>query len=367
MAAPTYTATSESVCEGHPDKVADLIADTILDALLAQDPASRAAVEVLCKGNLVVLAGEVTTAARVDYTQLVREVVRQIGYTDPAEPFSADGLHILQAISAQAVDIARGITDGPDQGAGDQGTVVGYATAETPELMPLPILLAHRLARTLADDRKARLVPWLRPDGKTQLSVRYEGGEPVAVTGVLVSAQHYEEASQEEIRSYVRDSLLPRALGGWHHPGIRLQVNPTGRFAQGGPSADCGLTGRKIIVDSYGGVARHGGGAFSGKDPSKVDRSGAYFARYAARRAVQAGLASRVELHLSYAIGVAEPTGLRADCFGTGDEREVEAFLREGFDFRPGAIIQRLGLSRPIYRATTNYGHFGKADLPWEQ
>lgn len=370
MSAPsTYIFTSESVSEGHPDKVADAVADAILDAHLAGDPMSRVACEVLCKGDTVVLAGEITSHAAVTYEMVARETIRAIGYTDTAEPFNADGVRVINLLGAQAPEIARGVDATGnaygDQGAGDQGIMFGYATDETPELMPLPILLAHRLGQGLAHDRHAGICPWLRPDAKTQVAVRYQDGIPVAVTDILVSTQHAPHMTQDEIRAYVADSL-PRALGAWDAPGIRLLVNPTGSFVTGGPAADCGVTGRKIIVDTYGGAGRHGGGAFSGKDPSKVDRSGAYFCRYVARRIVRAGLARRAEIQVAYAIGVPQPVSVRVDTFGTGDDATAAAFVA-GFDFRPAAIIERLGLLRPIYRQTTNYGHFGKPELPWEQ
>jgi len=358
--------TSESVAEGHPDKVCDYIADTILDAHLSTDPSSRVACEVMAKSNIVILAGEITSDACLDFASLVRQAVREVGYADPGEPFCADTLFIQQLLTRQTADIARGIDCQNDQGAGDQGMMFGYATDETPELMPLPILLAHRTARLLAEDRKSGRCSWLRPDAKTQISVRYEGARPVAVTDALVSTQHSQECPQEEIHRYVRTDLLPRALGAWLDPEIRVKVNPTGSFVSGGPSADCGLTGRKIIVDTYGGAARHGGGAFSGKDPSKVDRSAAYFCRYVARQIVKRGLAKRAEIQVSYAIGVAQPVSLKVDTFGTGEERAAEAFVKQ-FDFRPAAIVEKLGLLRPIYRQTTNYGHFGKPELPWEQ
>ena len=362
----SYIFTSESVTEGHPDKVCDYIADSILDAHLAEDPSSRVACEVLCKSNLVVLAGEITSAARVDLAAVARQAVREIGYVDPLEPFCADSFFVKQLVTRQAPEIAMGVDRRENQGAGDQGMMFGYATDETPELMPLPILLAHRLARGLADDRKSGRQPWLRPDGKTQVSVRYEGDRPVAVAGVLVSTQHSPEVSREEIEAYIRGDLMPRTLGNWLDSEIVVRVNPTGSFTQGGPSVDCGLTGRKIVVDTYGGMARHGGGAFSGKDPSKVDRSAAYFCRHVARQLVKEGLARRAEIQVSYANGVAEPTSVRVDTFGTGDDRAAELFIRR-FDFRPAAIVDRLRLLRPIYRSTTNYGHFGKPGLPWEE
>jgi S-adenosylmethionine synthetase len=365
-----YTFTSESVSEGHPDKVCDTIADAILDAHLAADPASRVACEVLVKGNRVVLAGEITSAAEVDYPALVRQVVEEIGYVDADQDFRPDNLEIHVFLSRQSAEIAQGVdTDtslSGEQGAGDQGIMFGYATDETEELMPLPILLSHKLARSLAEHRRKGTAPWLRPDSKTQVSVRYEDGVPVAVTDVLVSTQHSADADRETIRHFVALNVVPEALGHWYHDDINLMVNPTGSFVQGGPSADAGVTGRKIIVDTYGGMGRHGGGAFSGKDPSKVDRSGAYFCRFVAREVVKAGLAKRAEVQVAYAIGVAEPVSVKVDTFGTGDERAAEEFVRKNFDFRPGAIIERLNLLRPIYRQTTNYGHFGKSWLPWE-
>jgi len=369
--APThqYTFTSESVSEGHPDKVCDYIADSILDAYLAQDPRSRVACEVLCKEDNVVLAGEISSHATVNHEEVACRAVREIGYTHSSEPFCADHLRIAQFISKQASEIAQGVDAdrslSGEQGAGDQGIMFGYATDETPELMPLPILLAHRLARGLAEDRRSGAYPWLRPDSKTQVSVAYEGNEPRAVTDLLISTQHAPDADRPTILHYVQDVLAPRILGDWWGHDIRIFVNPTGSFVQGGPSADCGVTGRKIIVDSYGGMGRHGGGAFSGKDPSKVDRSGAYFCRFVAREVVKAGYARKAEIQVAYAIGVAKPVSVKVDTFGTGDDREAEAFVRD-FDFRPNAIIERLNLLRPIYRKTTNYGHFGKPALPWE-
>jgi S-adenosylmethionine synthetase len=370
-AAVSYTFTSESVSEGHPDKVCDFIADSILDAHLAQDPASRVACEVLVKEDNVVLAGEITSSVKVDYEQVVRDAIREIGYVETDQPFQADTVRIISFLSAQAAEIAQGVdeqtSESGEQGAGDQGIMFGYATAETPELMPLPILLSHRLARSLAAHRKAGTVNWLRPDSKTQVSVVYEGNIPVAVTDVLVSTQHSASVSRDEIRHLVATSIVPEALGHWYHDDLRIMVNPTGSFVQGGPSADAGVTGRKIIVDTYGGMGRHGGGAFSGKDPSKVDRSGAYFCRFVAREIVKAGLAQRAEVQVAYAIGVAQPVSVKVDTFGTGDARAAAEYVRENFDFRPRAIIDRLDLLRPIYRKTTNYGHFGKAELPWER
>ena len=365
----TYIFSSESVTEGHPDKVCDYIADSILDAYLAKDPHSRVACEVLCKSDRVVLAGEVTSKGQVDHDAVVRKAVREIGYTDPTAPFCADTLRITEMLTTQSPEIAQGVDAAQnvqrEQGAGDQGIMFGYATDETPELMPLPILLAHRLAQGLAEDRKRGQVPWLRPDGKTQVSVQYEGNDPNAVHTILVSTQHAPGVDQATIQAYVSQDLGPRMLGTSFHPGIAVLVNPTGSFTEGGPSADCGVTGRKIIVDTYGGAGRHGGGAFSGKDPSKVDRSGAYFCRYVARQVINEGLARRAEVQVAYAIGRAQPLSVKVDTFGTGDAEQAAAFV-ETFDFRPAAIIERLDLLRPIYRTTTNYGHFGRPGLPWE-
>jgi S-adenosylmethionine synthetase len=355
--------TSESVSEGHPDKVCDYIADSILDAHLAADATSRVACEVLCKAGDIVLAGEITSSSPVDYEAVARAAVREIGYTDPNEAFNADGVKVTVLISRQSPEIGQGVDVG---GAGDQGIMFGYATDETPELMPLPIQLAHALSHRLTVARKRDGLDWLRPDSKTQVSVVYEGGEPVAISTVLVSTQHTADVTQSDIKNYVASSLAPEVLGSWWNPSIEVLVNPTGSFVEGGPSADCGVTGRKIIVDSYGGMGRHGGGAFSGKDPTKVDRSGAYFCRFVAREVVRQGIARRAEVQVGYAIGRAEPVSVRVDTFGTGDSREAEALVRT-FDFRPRAIIERFQLRRPIYRQTTNYGHFGKAGLPWEQ
>jgi S-adenosylmethionine synthetase len=350
--------------------VCDYIADSVLDAYLSQDPLSRIACEVLCKGDHIVLAGEITSQAQVDHEQIARQAVREIGYTDMAEPFNAGTLRILQLFTRQAAEIDQGVSAarslGGEQGAGDQGMMFGYATDETHELMPLPILLAHRLSRCLAEDRHSGACTWLRPDAKTQVTVAYEGITPKEVSSIVVSTQHAAGVEQEAIRAYVVETLAPRALGQWSHPGIEFKVNPTGSFISGGPAVDCGVTGRKIIVDTYGGMCRHGGGAFSGKDPSKVDRSEAYFCRYVARQLVKAGLARKAEVQVAYAIGVAKPVSVSVETFGTGDAETVAEFVY-GFDFRPAAIIERLDLLRPIYRQTTNYGHFGKAGLPWEE
>ncbi len=367
----TYTFSSESVTEGHPDKVCDYIADSILDSYLARDKHSRVACEVLCKGDTVVLAGEITSTAVIDHEAVVRQAIRDIGYTEPAEAFCADGVKIHQFLTRQAGEIAQGVESDKslcgEQGAGDQGIMFGYATDETPELMPLPILLAHRLAAGLAQDRRSGDFPWLRPDGKTQVSVVYEGNTPKRVSDVLVSTQHAASISRESIGHYVAEVLAPRALGDWYDSTIRYLVNPTGSFVDGGPSTDCGVTGRKIIVDSYGGAGRHGGGAFSGKDPSKVDRSGAYFCRFIARQIVRNGFAGKAEVQVAYAIGMAQPISVKVDTFGTGDADQAASYVMKSFDFRPAQIIERLGLLRPIFRQTTNYGHFGRPGLPWER
>ena len=358
----SYVFTSESVSEGHPDKVCDYIADSILDAHLEKDPKSRVACEVLVKSGEVVLAGEITSSASVDFEAIARQAIREIGYTDPAESFNADGVNVTQFISRQAGEIRQGVDIG---GAGDQGIMFGYATDETPELMPLPILLAHKLAKRLTDARKSDQVSWLRPDAKTQVSVEYADNQPVAVRTVLVSTMHARSVTQSEIKNYVANTLCPDVLGSWYRKDIEVLVNPTGSFIEGGPSADCGVTGRKIIVDSYGGMGRHGGGAFSGKDPSKVDRSGAYFCRFVARQIVKNGIARRAEVQVGYAIGRPEPVSVRVDTFSTGDSSAAEKLVRT-FDFRPRAIIERLDLLRPIYRQSTNYGHFGRPGLSWE-
>jgi S-adenosylmethionine synthetase len=365
-----YLFTSESVSEGHPDKVCDYIADSILDACFKQDMQSRVACETLCKSDTVVVAGEITTNAALDYDQIVRQAVKDIGYTDRSEPFCDTTLKLISLITRQSNEISQGVTastsQSGDQGAGDQGIMFGYATDESAEMMPLPILLAHKLTKGLTDDRKAGKVSWLRPDSKSQVSVLYENHVPKEVTTVVVSTQHRADADQRKITEYVREELGPRVLGSWWKKGVTLYVNPTGSFTHGGPSADAGVTGRKIIVDSYGGFGRHGGGAFSGKDPSKVDRSGAYFCRFVAKQVVASGLAKRAEIQVGYAIGMAKPVSVKVETFGTGDERAAEEFVTNAFDFRPRAIIERLDLLRPIYRSTTNYGHFGRPGLPWE-
>ena len=365
-----FTFTSESVSEGHPDKVCDYISDSVLDACFEQDPTSRVACETLCKSDTVVLAGEITTSAKLDFDTIVRQAVKDIGYTDASEPFCDTTLKLITIITQQSPQISQGVTattsQSGDQGAGDQGIMFGYASAESDELMPLPILLAHRLTKGLADDRKAGKVNFLRPDSKSQVSVVYENNQPQGVSAVVISTQHTPDADQKKITEYVRNDLGPRMLGTWWSTDATLFVNPTGDFSHGGPAADAGVTGRKIIVDSYGGWGRHGGGAFSGKDPSKVDRSSAYYCRYVARQIVKKGFARMVEIQVGYAIGMAKPVSVKVDTFGTGDERAAEEFVMNNFDFRPRAIIDQLNLLRPIYRSTTNYGHFGRPGLPWE-
>ncbi|MGH9237071.1 MAG: methionine adenosyltransferase [Vicinamibacterales bacterium] len=365
-----FTFTSESVSEGHPDKVCDYISDSILDACLAQDTKSRVACETLVKSDTVVLAGEITTNATLDYDKIVRQAVKEIGYTDPTEPFCDTTLKLISLITRQSNEISQGVTEATsqsgDQGAGDQGIMFGYATDESPEMMPLPILLAHKLTKGMADDRKAGKVDFLRPDSKSQVSLTYDGNDPKEVTAVVVSTQHSPAADQKRITAYVREDLGPRTLGQWWNNNLTLYVNPTGSFIHGGPSADAGVTGRKIIVDSYGGWGRHGGGAFSGKDPSKVDRSSAYFCRYVAKQVVAAGIAKKAEIQVGYAIGMAKPVSVKVDTFHTGDERAAAEFVMNAFDFRPRAIIDKLDLLRPIYRQSTNYGHFGRLGLPWE-
>ncbi|MBK9372164.1 MAG: methionine adenosyltransferase [Holophagales bacterium] len=369
-----FLLTSESVTEGHPDKVCDLIADAILDANIGPDPNARVACEVLCKGKRVVLAGEITSKSglkRAHYEEIVREAIDGIGYVDPADPFHAKGVLVTNLLTRQSKEIGKAVSRATDAkkkdlGAGDQGIMFGYATDETPELLPLPILLAHRLTRGLAEARRAGDVPWLKPDGKSQVTVAYEGGKPVRVETVLISTSHQDGVSREEIETWVATKLAPKTLDGWMRDGIRFIGNPSGSFVLGGPSADAGVTGRKIIVDSYGGAARHGGGAWSGKDPSKVDRSGAYFCRWAARQVVKQGIARRAEIQVSYAIGEAKPMSVAVETFGTGDAKAAAALV-SSFDFRPAAICERLNLRRPIYRSTTNYGHFGKPGLPWEE
>ncbi len=356
-----FILSSESVTEGHPDKIADQISDAVLDAILAQDPAGRVACETLVTTGLVMLAGEITTKAYVNLSELVRGTVEAIGYTDASYGFDARTCAVMTAIDPQSPDIAQGVDTG---GAGDQGMMFGYATDETPELMPLPIMLAHRLTQRLAAVRKSGEVSWLRPDGKSQVTVEYADGRPVAVRTVVVSTQHAPTAGQREVTEGVREAIIEPVLraAGLDTTGVRFLINPTGRFVVGGPQGDAGLTGRKIIVDTYGGAARHGGGAFSGKDPSKVDRSAAYAARWVAKHVVADGLARRCEVQLAYAIGVREPVSVMVETFGTGavPDRELEGAIRKVFDLTPGGIIKALNLRRPLYRATAAYGHFGR-------
>jgi len=376
--------TSESVTEGHPDKLADQISDAILDAMLMEDPNSRVACETLVTTGLVFVSGEITTAGYVDIPSVVRRTITEIGYTDAKFGLDGETCGVMTAIEEQSPDIARGVEDSLEHrdghshddldtlGAGDQGMMFGFACRETEELMPLPIAMAHRLSKRLADVRKAGVVPYLRPDGKSQVSIRYEDGAPVGVETVLISAQHREEVDVEtllapDIESEVIDPVL-REFADLDAQHVRILVNPTGRFEIGGPKADTGLTGRKIIVDTYGGYAPHGGGAFSGKDPTKVDRSGAYMARYVAKNIVAAGLAETCQLQVAYAIGTAHPVSLMIDTFGTAqvDPERLQAMLPDIFDFRPAAIIRDLDLSRPIYRETAAYGHFGRKEFSWE-
>ena len=353
--------TSESVTEGHPDKVADAISDSVLDAILADDPTARVACETLVTTGLVCVAGEITTSTYVHIPDVVRETIRQIGYTDATYGFDYQTCAVMSTIDRQSPDIAMGVDTG---GAGDQGMMFGYATDETPELMPMPILLAHRITRALAERRRSGDLEWLRPDGKAQVTVLYEDKRPVAVDTVVVSTQHADKVSSRTIRSAIIDEVimpsLPEELLGKR---VKYHVNPTGRFVVGGPQGDAGLTGRKIIVDTYGGMGRHGGGAFSGKDPSKVDRSACYAARWVAKNIVAAGLARRCEVQIAYAIGVAEPVSVMVDTFGTSTvpERDIMRAVREEFDLTPRGIIQALELRKPIYRATSAYGHFGRA------
>ncbi|MDP6097750.1 MAG: methionine adenosyltransferase [Gammaproteobacteria bacterium] len=366
--------TSESVSEGHPDKMADQISDAILDALLEQDPASRVACETMIKTGMVVVAGEITTEAYVDIEAVVRGVVNDIGYNNSESGFDSNTCAVLNAIGKQSPDIAMGVdeTDDHEQGAGDQGLMFGYATNETDVLMPAPITYSHLLVKRQSEVRKNGTLPWLEPDAKSQITFRYEDGKPVAIDAVVLSSQHRAEISLGDLQEAVMEEIIKPVLPGeWVNADTKYFINPTGRFVIGGPHGDCGLTGRKIIVDTYGGMARHGGGAFSGKDPSKVDRSAAYVARYVAKNLVAAGIAERCEIQLSYAIGVAEPTSISVECFGAAKitNDKIVALIREHFELRPRGLIKMLDLIKPIYQSTAAYGHFGRENegFSWEE
>ena len=366
------TFTSESVSEGHPDKMADQISDAVLDAILRQDKNARVACETMLKTGAVILAGEVTTSVWVDLEELVRKVVTDIGYDHSDLGFDGNTCSVNNMLGKQSPDIAQGVDEyeGHEQGAGDQGLMFGFACDETDVLMPAAITYAHRLVQRQSQLRKKRILPWLRPDAKSQVTLRYVDGKPVGVDAVVLSTQHDPDISAKDLKEAVIDEIIKPVLPAeWLDNSTRIHVNPTGRFVIGGPVGDCGLTGRKVIVDTYGGFARHGGGAFSGKDPSKVDRSATYAARYIAKNIVAAGLASKCELQVSYAIGVAEPTSVAVDTFGTAviDEEKIEALIRRHFDLRPKGLIAMLDLLRPIYQATAAYGHFGRNEFPWEQ
>jgi S-adenosylmethionine synthetase len=366
--------TSESVSEGHPDKMADQISDAVLDAIIKDDPNARVAVETLVKTGMAIVAGEVRTSTYVDLEDLIRQVILDIGYNSSDVGFDGASCAVLNAIGKQSSDIAMGVdeAENKDMGAGDQGLMFGYATNETSVLMPAPIFYSHRLVEKQAHLRKSGVLPWLRPDAKSQVTLRYENGKPVAVDAVVLSTQHSPDVKQSEIHEAVRELIINQVLPAeWLHADTQYHINPTGQFIIGGPVGDCGLTGRKIIVDSYGGMARHGGGAFSGKDPSKVDRSAAYAGRYVAKNLVAAGIADRLEIQVSYAIGVAEPTSISVNTFGTGKlpDAEIVKLVREHFDLRPRGLIEMLDLKRPIYRQTAAYGHFGRElpDFTWEK
>jgi S-adenosylmethionine synthetase len=374
--ANSFVFSSESVGEGHPDKVADLISDSVLDACLAQDPKSRVACETMVKSNMVILAGEITTKAKLNYEAIVRDAIRDIGYVNNDDVFHADQVFINNYLTAQSPDISQGVDakkakgkKTAEQGAGDQGLMFGFASNETPELMPTPVMFAHRLGRRLTAIRKSGKVKWLRPDAKSQVSVRYEEGKPVEIVNVVISTQHTADVEHAAIESYLIENVIKKEL-----PKKLLTskteflINPTGRFVIGGPQGDSGLTGRKIIVDTYGGWGRHGGGAFSGKDPSKVDRSAAYMCRWVAKNIVAAGLADQCELQVAYAIGHPDPVSVYVDTKGSGKiaDEKIVAAVNKVFSFKPAAIVEQLDLLRPIYRQTTNYGHFGKDGLPWE-
>ena len=375
--AKSFVFSSESVGEGHPDKVADLISDSVLDACLAQDKFSRVACETMVKSNLVILAGEITTKATLNYEAIVRAAIRDIGYVNSDDVFHADTVFINNYLTKQSPDIAQGVDavkakgkKKAEQGAGDQGLMFGYACNETPELMPTPVMFAHRLGRELTKLRKSGKVAWLRPDAKSQVSVRYENDRPVAVENVVISTQHTAEVEHGTIEDYLIEKVVKKVIpAAMLTSKTQFLINPTGRFVVGGPQGDSGLTGRKIIVDTYGGWGRHGGGAFSGKDPSKVDRSAAYMCRWVAKNIVAAGLADLAELQVAYAIGYPDPVSVYVDTMGTGkvDDYKIAKAVTKVIGFKPAEIVKQLKLLRPIYRQTTNYGHFGKADLPWEQ
>jgi S-adenosylmethionine synthetase len=366
----THLFTSESVSEGHPDKIADQISDAVLDAILTQDPMARVACETYVKTGMVLVGGEITTSAWVDIEEIARSTVRDIGYIHSDMGFDANSCAVLNAIGKQSPDINQGVdrADPKSQGAGDQGLMFGYATNETDVLMPAPITYAHRLVQRQAEVRKNGTLPWLRPDAKSQVTFAYENGQISGVDAVVLSTQHSESISQSDLQEAVMETIIKPVLPeAWITPKTKFFINPTGRFVIGGPMGDCGLTGRKIIVDTYGGMARHGGGAFSGKDPSKVDRSAAYAARYVAKNIVAAGLADRCEIQVSYAIGVAEPTSISIETFGTGklEESKLIELVRQFFDLRPHGLIEMLDLKRPIYLPTAAYGHFGRDEFPW--
>jgi len=369
-----YLFTSESVTEGHPDKLCDAISDSVLDACLAQDPRSRVACETFCKTGFVIVGGEITTTATVDFGKLARQAIKDIGYTGSDMGFDWETCAVMTAVEPQSPDISQGVTEGEglfkEQGAGDQGLMFGFACDETPELMPAPIMYAHRLTERLASVRKKGEVGFLRPDGKSQVTVEYEGDQPKRIETVVLSTQHSPDVTYEQLQEAVMDLVVKKSLPAkLLDKDTKYFINPTGRFVIGGPFGDAGLTGRKIIVDTYGGMGRHGGGAFSGKDPSKVDRSAAYYARYVAKNIVAAGLARRAEVQVAYAIGVAKPVGVHVNTFGTGkvDSDVLEQYIAENFDMRPRAIIEQLDLLRPIYRQTAAYGHFGRKGFPWEK
>jgi S-adenosylmethionine synthetase len=370
-----YLFTSESVSEGHPDKLCDQVSDAVLDAALTEDPRSRVACETLCKTGFIVVAGEITTQAKnLDFGKIARNVVTDIGYTDSAMGFDATTCAVLIAVEPQSPDISQGVTEGQglfkDQGAGDQGLMFGYACDETPELMPAPIMYAHELVLNLAKVRKAKKLSFLRPDSKSQVTVEYENDRPARIDAVVVSTQHTPDVKYKDLKEAVMELVIKKSLpANLLDNKTKYFVNPTGRFVIGGPFGDAGLTGRKIIVDTYGGMGRHGGGAFSGKDPSKVDRSACYYARYVAKNIVAAGVARRVEVQVAYAIGVAQPVGVYVNTFGTSeiDEGKVADYVKKNFDFRPKALIEELDLLKPIYRQTAAYGHFGRPEFSWER